>query len=124
MKTHHKFTISLMIALVVTAVLVAQKPTKQVTDFDHFPILDYEQKSSSDSKSKKIHKKYNNRHAARISESSDKIFSFNDWEVGLPALPISQSAAVIVGEITDGKAELSEDETNIYSEFTVQIAQV
>jgi len=124
MKTHHKVAISLVIALVVTVVLVAQKPTKQVTDFDHFPILDYEKKSASDSKDKKTRKKYNNRHAPRISEASDKIFSFNDWDVGLPALPIAKSSAVIVGEVLDAKAQLSEDETNIYSEFTVQIAQV
>ena len=124
MKTHHKVAISLIIALVVTAVLVAQKPTKQVTDFDHFPILDYEKKSASDTSGKKTRKKYNNRHAPRISEATDKIFSLNDWEVGLPALPIAKTAAVIVGEVTDGKAQLSEDETNIYSEFTVQITQV
>ena len=48
----------------------------------------------------------------------------SDWDSNLPALPVKQSAAVIVGKITDAKAQLSDDLTKIYCEFTVQIYQV
>jgi hypothetical protein len=41
-----------------------------------------------------------------------------------PALPIAQSDAVVVGEVTDAKALLSEDKTSIYSEFAVIISDV
>src|SRR5215475_5547766 len=38
-----------------------------------------------------------------------------------PALPISQSDMIIIGKVTDAQAYISEDETSIYSEFTVGI---
>ena len=42
----------------------------------------------------------------------------------LPALPVATSAAVIVGQITDAKAYLSNDKTGVYSVFTVQVHEV
>lgn len=41
-----------------------------------------------------------------------------------PALPVSQSAAVVVGEVTDAQAFLSEDKTTVYSEFTISVEEV
>jgi hypothetical protein len=41
-----------------------------------------------------------------------------------PALPAAQSDALVIGEVTDAKAFLSEDKTSIYSEFTVNISEV
>lgn len=38
-----------------------------------------------------------------------------------PALPVNRSDAVVIGEVAGAKAYLSEDKTNIYSEFTVRI---
>jgi hypothetical protein len=38
-----------------------------------------------------------------------------------PALPISQSDLIIIGKVTDAQAYISEDETSIYSEFTIGI---
>lgn len=53
-----------------------------------------------------------------------QIFSFLDWEIGLSALPVDRSDAVIVGRVTDAKAYLSNDKTGVYSEFTIQIDSV
>lgn len=125
MKAHQKILTCLISLLLVSVVLVsnAQKPAKQIpeTDVSQFPILDYEKKSNSRSKKRE---KYNNRYAPRITETSDTITLTNDWDVGLPALPIARSAAVILGEVTRAESQLSEDETNIFSEFTVQIEDV
>lgn len=41
-----------------------------------------------------------------------------------PAIPAKESAAVIIGEITNSKAYLSEDKTSIYSEFEVSNTNV
>lgn len=123
----HKKTLILLAAVSLTSVLVigGQKAKNDgQPDVSQFPILDYEKKSTATKSDNKERKKYNNRHAPRISESSDSIFSTSDWEVDLPALPVTKSAAVILGEITQAQAQLSEDETNIYSEFTVQIASI
>lgn len=41
-----------------------------------------------------------------------------------PSLPIDQSELVAIGTITDSKAFLSNDRTDVYSEFTIQIEEV
>lgn len=40
------------------------------------------------------------------------------------ALPVAQSDSIVLGRITDSKAYLSNDRTNIYSEFSVIIEEV
>jgi len=125
MKAHLKAFTCLMSVLLVTAVLAinGQKVSKSPDepDVNQFPILDY--KKSVENKERKG-KKYNSPYAPKISESSDGIFTISDWEMGLSALPVNKSAAVVVGEVTAAQALLSDDETNIYSEFTVQITEI
>lgn len=41
-----------------------------------------------------------------------------------PALPISQSDAILIGLVTESQAFLSSDKSYVYSEFTVQIEDV
>ena len=41
--------------------------------------------------------------------------------MGFPALPIAQSNAVIIGEVTNAQAYLSSDKTGVYSEFVVRL---
>lgn len=41
-----------------------------------------------------------------------------------PALPAAQSDAVIIGEVTDAEAYLSEDRVSVVSEFEVQVSEV
>lgn len=41
-----------------------------------------------------------------------------------PAFPITQSDAIVIGEITDARAFLSNDRTNVYSEFTLRLTEV
>lgn len=69
-------------------------------------------------------KKYNDKHAPRLTEVSDQIFDLSDWDVRLPALPVAQSVAIIIGEITEARAFLSDDQTNVYSEFSVRVDEV
>lgn len=123
----NKKPLILLAAITLTSLLVINGQKVKYDgqpDVSQFPILDYEKKSTTAKSDDKERKKYNNRHAPRISESSDSIFSISDWEVNLPALPVAKSAAVILGEITQAQAQLSEDETNIYSAFTIQIANI
>jgi hypothetical protein len=48
----------------------------------------------------------------------------NDWEAGLPALPAAQSKVVVIGEVTDVQAHMSNDRNNVYSEFAVRVDEV
>lgn len=46
------------------------------------------------------------------------------WPPGFPTLPVEQSDAVVIGEVTDAKAHVTNDESTVYSEFNVQIVKV
>ncbi len=46
------------------------------------------------------------------------------WPSEFPALPVSQSDALVTGVVTEAQAYLSSDKTNVYSEFTVKVEQV
>ena len=41
-----------------------------------------------------------------------------------PALPIIQSDAIVIGQVTSAQAHLSSDKTNVYSEFVVRVNDV
>jgi hypothetical protein len=100
----------------------------QELDTSKFPVADYLSVGSSDFKERQKRdakgKKYNSRYAPTITESYDESFATTDWELGLPAIPVAKSAAVIIGKVTSARAFLSENKTNIYSEFEIQIEQV
>lgn len=59
-----------------------------------------------------------------INDKADTIFSSLDWEVGLSALPVSKSDAVVIGRVLDAQAYLSSDKTAVYSEFTISVERV
>lgn len=53
----------------------------------------------------------------RISEES----LFSDWSSHVAALPATESAAIITGEVLTANAYLSNDKSGIYTEFTIRI---
>ncbi len=105
-----------------------QRETIEEADLNQFPIVEYAAEKGLAGKEREKWeangKKYNSRHVPPINEFSNKVFSFIDWERGLPAFPFDRSSAVIIGEVTAAEAHLSSDETKIYSEFTVQVDKV
>ena len=109
-----------------------QTPTRRETiedaDVSQFPIVEYVAEKALTGKERAKWeakgKKYNSRHVPPVNEFSNQLFSFIDWERGLPAFPFDRSAAVIIGDITGAEAHLSSDETKIYSEFTVDVDAV
>lgn len=48
----------------------------------------------------------------------------SEWDAHLPALPTAQSDAIVLGEVLDARAFLSNDKTGAYSEFTVNVSEV
>jgi hypothetical protein len=105
-----------------------QAKTADPVDTSEFPIVNLTtpQPLSADEHKKREAKgkRYNRKYAPRITESTDQIFYISDWDSRLPALPIMMSSAVIVGKVTDAHAYLSNDQSDIYSEFTLYIDQV
>src|ERR1041385_2125991 len=71
-------------------------------------------------------KRYDHQSGEPIKEAAypvERVWS-NHWARGLPALPIRESETVLIGAVTDAKAFMSDDDTGVYSEFTVQVEEV
>lgn len=45
------------------------------------------------------------------------------WQ-GLPAIPAEQSDTIVIGEVTAATAHLTDDQTGIYSEFSISVREV
>ncbi len=128
MKTWKLIT-SLVVVVVLSTLIIINGQKKndgKDVDVSKFPTLEFQNQRPDQlsAKQQKRRKKYNNRYAPKISEALDRIYSTSDWYVDLPALPLAESDSVVVGEVTQAEAQLSEDETNIYSEFTIQVSDV
>lgn len=104
------------------------KYTRPEIDFKQFPIIDLGSPLSPDEAEKAIRarksKKYNDKSLSEISEASNVAFVVNKTLSSLSALPVDRSSVVLVGEIVNAKAYLSEDKTAVYSEFEVRIQAV
>jgi hypothetical protein len=127
MRQNWKVVTCFLVAITMPALLAinGQKQSKNEDqpDVTQFPTVDYSSRKAPTGKQQIRSKKYNT-HAPAITEDTDKIFLISDWDLRLPALPVKMSAAVIIGEVTDAQAHLSDDQTSIYSEFVIQIHQV
>ena len=104
------------------------QPSVGSDDFkSQFPIADYNAPPDNDpnnqTKRQRKNKKYNNSRSP-INPHSITVTSHLDWEVGLSALPADKSNAVIVGDVIDAQAYVSEDQTGVYSEFTIRVSEV
>lgn len=129
MKYKWKTVTCFLVALSMTTLLVIkgqkQSKTEDEPDLSQFPTLDYENRRAvnSSEKQQKRSKKYNSRGPV-ITEDKVSIFHIYDWDLRLPALPVKLSSAVIVGEVKDAQAHFSDDQTDVYSEFIVQVSEV
>jgi hypothetical protein len=81
----------------------------------------HKQIENTDEIRKKKNEKFDKWSWIRQTVSADATSSLliNDWQVGLPALPVTKSDVVVIGTVNSGEAFLSNDETGIYSEFSV-----
>lgn len=108
----------------------ADKKSERVSKL---PLVDYDTPEPTDpekrARRRAKNKSYNNPRGTKIdpvktSEIGESALN-NDWEIELKSsLPTDQSAAIVVGEVLDAKAYLSDDKTNIYSEFTIRVDDV
>ncbi len=94
-------------------------------DMETVPLVDYDAPQSAD-----LERQSKNRRHGGISGFVEKTYRggesvlINDWEVGLPALPVDRSDAIVLGKVVGAQAYLSDDKTGIYSEFKVLVDKV
>jgi hypothetical protein len=119
--------LSAAVSLTVLSVVQGRQRSKtdDEPDLSQFPTLDYQNRKAvkSSEEQQKRSKKYNSQLPV-ITEKTDTISHISDWDLRLPALPVKLGAAVIIGEVTDAQAHFSDDQTDVYSEFSVQVSEV
>ncbi len=96
--------------------------TFPIADFAAAEIANPSERAKREAKGKKYNSRVRN--MPPITEASDSIQATIDWDVGLSAFPVEQSTAVILGKVTKADAHLSQDKTNVYSEFEVELEEV
>lgn len=110
----------------------SQSPSQQIKEVEQspLPIADYQAPEPSNLKELAVRRARNSRYnesRLNIRETAANVepLPLNEhfwW--GLSAIPVRQSDAVVIGEVTAAQAYLSTDKTGVYSEFTVQVEQV
>jgi len=116
--------------IIIPAKTQEQRQARKTRPFDEnrFPIADYTAPEPSDpserSKRQDRGKKYDKSHWNIYPDTQSSIASTHPLDPNLPTLPFAESTAVVVGQITDAKAYLSNDKTGVYSVFTIRIDQV
>lgn len=120
--------VGLTIAVIATfrsGTLSAQEQEKAKS---HYPVADYETPAPLDSRTRALKKARGARYSRGLKQQIKELplnieelpLISHGWS-GLPALPVSESDAVVVGEVADAQAFLSNDKTAVYSEFTVRV---
>lgn len=140
MTNYNKTAFTLLILIAVVAVVAAmtlpgqtQKESSSAPQTTakgrDLPIVDYGVPEIADPQTQTKRKTKGRRHDGQSSQpieeapsSSGRVWS-SHWSRGLPAIPVQQSDVVLVGQILDAQAYLSNDKTGIYSEFTVRVEE-
>jgi hypothetical protein len=103
---------------------------------DFYTITDYDAPEPADPQKRVLRRARGRRHNMRlqkgadpkrfmITEQMESSFGTPPFDVPIePALPVTASDVVVVGELTGAQAHLSEDKTSVYSEFTIAINDV
>lgn len=109
-----------------TALQSSDEPKRKKAQY---PIADYNAPEPVDpqekAKRRKKGKKYDNA-TMPINPSAERVLqtSVDHFLPGTPALPVAQSAVVILGKVTKTQAHLSADKGYVYSEFDVLVDEV
>jgi len=93
----------------------------------NFPKVDYDAPEPSDPTERtRRHNKSKHYDNGRISKTPTHYsFGFNNhWDIGLPALPITQDSVIVVASTLSRGAFLSNDKTGVYTELSAKIEQV
>jgi hypothetical protein len=115
--------------------LSAQNVQQQERKKPELPTLDYEtevtkavgedrKKRSArfNSHFRKPHPLYE--HIVELPNGVVPLPTINHWWQGMSALPVAESDVIIAGKVVDAKAHLSDDRTEIYSEFLVEVGNI
>jgi len=98
---------------------------KEAPDKTSWPLLDYTV-SQPDDPQRKARSKKHDKSEFRVhpDDPSENTTLVDAIDSNLPALPVTQSNAVLIGEVLNAQAYLSDDRTGVYSEFTIRVSDI
>lgn len=125
------FCMALVACLTITGIAAfqGQRRDGQKRKKAEYPVVDYNAPEIADAakreKRRKKEKKYDDA-LVPIDPSLGTLRQYTPFHFpsDITPLPVSISAAVIVGTVTDAQAHLSPDKSNVYSEFNVLVDDV
>ena len=105
-----------------------QANAQEITPDKDVPVLDLKQAEKNESDQLKGRKRgqslRQDRQIAELPAGAEPLpFSWYIWG-RVPALPVEQSNAVVLGKVTDRRAVLTDDKLGIYSEFSIKISEI
>jgi len=92
-----------------------------------FPITDVNKPGPTDPASHAKWKAKSKKYKAigiPVTEAAGQITFHTEWDIGFEALPVDKSDLVVIGEVTDAQAYLTEGKDWVYSEFTIRVDEV
>lgn len=92
---------------------------------DTYFVVEYSNQSFLESDKKLKGQKYDKDNIIYPEITKDvREYSYLDWEVDLPALPIDRSQVIAIGRLVDAQAHLSSQRKSVYSEFKIEVEKV
>jgi len=133
---HTKIKIALLavIAIAVTTAMAGlsreaqQYPVankKEAPDKTSWPVMDYGA-SQPENPRRKARGKRHDKSEFRVhpDDPSENTTLVDAIDSNLAALPVTQSNAVLIGDVLSAQAYLSDDRTGVYSEFTIRVSDI
>jgi hypothetical protein len=142
---NHKTTLFLLCVTLILAVITVtarwQEPSKQPrpapyvygkVDEEQWPLVNFdapepvepEKRAKRRAKSARYYREHTVYEPPDRPGVTYKSLITNEWEVGLPALPASRSDAIVIGEVLDAQAFVTDNKQGVYSEFNVRVGEI
>jgi len=96
----------------------------------HFPVAEFNEEGPSETRKHEGFKDKQKRHnglglvAQNPSANAGGGVFIPEGQFNFPPLPVSQAAVIVVGQVLLAEAHLSQDKSNVFSEFTVRVSNV
>lgn len=94
---------------------------------NRLPVADYDEPEPSDPEELRRKREKGAKYdqpEVTVDAYSEVVVGSTHWASGLPAFPLIQSNAVVVGRVTEARAWMSNNKKGVYSEFTLEIEDV
>ena len=126
------FAVSISAAVITTAALRRQEQVNSDQSAQqNIPVADYSNPEPTDPEKRAFRRIRGGRHTRgnkqlikELPPGTEELPLNANWWWGLPALPVTKSDTIVVGEVTDAQAYLSSDKTDVYSEFVVRTDEI